>query len=89
MSVRRPPTSPHCNGEPDEGTRSEADRPTLAGALWSCALVHRRVEVSTQPTGPIAAPTYQTCQTYQPGDAVPLVLDGTTVATVPVTALLP
>jgi hypothetical protein len=34
-------------------------------------------------------PAYQSFATYQPGDDVPLVLDGNTVGTVPAADLLP
>jgi Uma2 family endonuclease len=56
---------------------------------WIVNLVDQRIEVYTQPSGPIAVPAYGSFQTYQPGDGVPLVLDGTTVATVPAAELLP
>jgi Uma2 family endonuclease len=56
---------------------------------WIVNLVDRRIEVYTQPTGPTAVPAYQSFQTYQPGDAVPLVLDGVVVAAVPAADLLP
>jgi Uma2 family endonuclease len=56
---------------------------------WVINLVDRRVEVYTQPSGPTAIPAYGAFQTYQPGDAVPLVLDGATVGIVPASDLLP
>lgn len=56
---------------------------------WIINLVDRRVEVYTQPSGPTAVPAYGTFQTFQPGDNVPLVLDGATVAAVPAADLLP
>ena len=56
---------------------------------WIINLVDRRVEVYTQPSGPTAVPAYGAFQTYQPGDAVPLVLDGVAVANVPAADLLP
>jgi Uma2 family endonuclease len=56
---------------------------------WIINLVDRRVEVYTQPSGPTAVPAYGAFQTYQPGDGVPLVLDGITVGTVPAADLLP
>ncbi|HTU20472.1 MAG TPA: Uma2 family endonuclease [Gemmataceae bacterium] len=56
---------------------------------WIVNLVDRRIEVYTQPSGSIAVPAYSSFQIYQPGDAVPLVLDGATVATIPVDELLP
>jgi Uma2 family endonuclease len=56
---------------------------------WIVNLVDQRVEVYSQPSGPTATPAYQSFQTYQPGDAIPLVLDGATAASVPVSGLLP
>lgn len=56
---------------------------------WIINLVDRRVEVYTQPSGPTATPSYGAMQTFTPGTAVPLILDGNTVAAVPVADLLP
>jgi Uma2 family endonuclease len=56
---------------------------------WIVNLVDRRIEVYSQPSGPIAVPAYHSFQIYQPGDAVPLVLDAATVGTVPAADLLP
>ncbi|HYT94555.1 MAG TPA: Uma2 family endonuclease [Gemmataceae bacterium] len=56
---------------------------------WIVNLVDRRIEVYTQPSGPTPIPAYGSFQTYQPGDAIPLVLDGATVGTLPVADLLP
>lgn len=56
---------------------------------WIVNLVDRRIEVYTQPSGATAVPAYASFQLYQPGDAVPLVLDSNTVGTVPVDELLP
>lgn len=56
---------------------------------WIVNLIDRRVEVYTDPTGPADLPQYRTRQDYPPGAAVPVVLDGVTVGTVPVEELLP
>jgi Uma2 family endonuclease len=56
---------------------------------WIVNLVDRRIEVYTQPSGPTADPAYAADQNYLAGDSIPLVLDGTTVATIPVADLLP
>ena len=56
---------------------------------WVVNLVERRVEVHTNPSGPTATPAYASVIAYAPGDAVPLVLDGVQVATIPATDLLP
>lgn len=58
-------------------------------AYWIVNLVDRRVEVYTNPTGPAAVPQYQAFATCQPGDAVPLVLNGSAAAAVPAADLLP
>jgi Uma2 family endonuclease len=59
------------------------------GQYWIVNLVDRHIEVYSQPSGPIDAPDYGSSRTYLPGDDVPLVLDGRTVAVVHVDALLP
>ncbi len=56
---------------------------------WIVNLVDRRVEVYTQPSGPAPLSAYAALQSYHPGEAVPLVLDGNTAATVLVSDLLP
>ena len=56
---------------------------------WIVNLEDRRIEVHTQPSGPGNAPAYASVQNFAAGDAVPLVLGGVTVATVPVADLLP
>jgi Uma2 family endonuclease len=56
---------------------------------WIVNLVDTRVEAYTQPTGPAPIPAYGSFQTYQPGDAVPLVLDGNPMASLPAAELLP
>lgn len=56
---------------------------------WIVNLVDRRIEVYTQPSGPAAVPAYNSFHLYQPGDDVPLVLDGATVGTIPAAELLP
>lgn len=55
---------------------------------WIINLVDQRVEVYTQPSGPTPVPSYGSFQIYQPGDTVPLVLDGNAVGTLPVADLL-
>lgn len=58
-------------------------------SYWIVNLVDQRIEVYSQPSGPTAVPSYGSFQTYQPGDGVPLVLDGSVVGTVPAAELLP
>ncbi|QJW95841.1 Uma2 family endonuclease [Frigoriglobus tundricola] len=56
---------------------------------WIVNLEDRRIEVHTQPSGPGDSPAYASVQTFAPGDTVPLVLDGATVAAIPAADLLP
>ena len=56
---------------------------------WIVNLPDRRIEVYGQPSGPVPVPTYLSFHFYQPGDAVPLVLDGTTAGAIPAADLLP
>ncbi len=55
---------------------------------WIVNLVDRRLEVFTQPSGPVAVPAYGQFQVFQPGDMVPLVL-GTSSLSLAVADLLP
>lgn len=55
---------------------------------WIVNLVDRRIEVYTQPSGPTVVPAYAAFQLYQPSDAVPIILDGVAVGTIPVADLL-
>jgi Uma2 family endonuclease len=57
---------------------------------WIVNLVDRRIEVYSRPSGPVVpVPAYGSFQVYQPGDSLPLVLDGNPVGTIPVADLLP
>jgi Uma2 family endonuclease len=56
---------------------------------WIVNLVDSRIEVYSQPTGPVAVPAYQSFQTYQAGDSLSLVLDGRMAASVAVADMLP
>ncbi len=56
---------------------------------WIINLVDQQIEVFEQPSGTSPSPAYGTQQIYQPGDTVPLILDGAVVGTIPVVELLP
>jgi Uma2 family endonuclease len=56
---------------------------------WIVNLTDHQVEVYTDPSGPTAAPGFARRTDYRAGDAVPLVLDGVTVANIAVPDLLP
>lgn len=56
---------------------------------WIINLIDHQVEVYSAPSGPAAAPAYAMRQDYGPGDAVPVVLDGVVIGSIPVQELLP
>ena len=55
---------------------------------WIVNLPDRRIEVYSQPSGPTPQPAYGAFQIYQPGDSIPLVLDGNVVGSISVSDLL-
>jgi Uma2 family endonuclease len=55
---------------------------------WIVNLVDRRVEVLTDPTGPAPDPHYRTTRRFDPGTAIPVELDGTVVASIPVDEII-
>jgi Uma2 family endonuclease len=56
---------------------------------WIVNLVQQRIEIYTDPTGPIESPDYRTRRNYGPDDEVPLVLDGRDVGAIKVSDVLP
>lgn len=58
-------------------------------AYWIVNVVDTQLEVYTDPDPVASPPAYRTRIDYASGQAVPLVLDGQTVATIPVADLLP
>lgn len=58
-------------------------------AYWVIDVANEEILVYTQPSGPTDAPSYADMVNIRPPDAVPLVLDGTTVAMIPAKDLLP
>jgi Uma2 family endonuclease len=56
---------------------------------WIVNVVDRIIEVYTDPDPAASPPAYRTRTDFAPGSAVPLVLDGTVVASLPVDDLLP
>jgi Uma2 family endonuclease len=56
---------------------------------WIINLFDRQVEVYTDPSGPTAAPAYAKRQIFKVGDAVPVMLDGALVGSIPVAELMP
>jgi Uma2 family endonuclease len=56
---------------------------------WIVNLVDRQVEVYSGPSGSSEPLGYRHCEVYRPGQEVPLVINGTEVARIPVADLLP
>jgi Uma2 family endonuclease len=56
---------------------------------WIVNLVERRIEVFSQPSGPRDVPAYGCYSIYQPGDMIPLVIQGQNVAAIQVNDLIP
>lgn len=56
---------------------------------WIVNVTNRVIEVYTDPDPAASPPAYRTRTDYTPGSSVPLVLDGQTVAAIPVADLLP
>lgn len=55
---------------------------------WVVNIPHRRVEVYSLPRGG-KSPTYRKCDSYVPGQNIPVVLAGQTAGDIPVSELLP
>ncbi len=73
----------------DRGDKTRIYARAGIAVYWIVNLVDRRIEVYSQPSGSVAVPSYSSFQVYRPGDAVPLVLDGVAVDSIPVAELLP
>ena len=57
--------------------------------FWIINLVENQIEVYTDPQPSLSPASYTTLTVYLPGQELPIVLDGTIVATIPVSWLLP
>lgn len=73
----------------DRGDKCLAYARAAIVCYWIINLVHRQVEVYTDPTGPAANPTYRQRTDCGPADSVPLVITGQQVGLIPVANLLP
>lgn len=58
-------------------------------AYWIINVADRRVEAFTDPDSAAEEPAYSSCRDVSPGEMLPLVLGGVTVAEVPAADLLP
>lgn len=72
----------------DRGEKRETYAAARIPVYWIVNIPERVVEVYTQPRGG-KSPTYRTRTDYPPGTNIPVVLRGTTVGTIPATAVLP
>ena len=73
----------------DRGLKKRVYARAGVGEYWIVNIPERRVEVYTLPGGTDAEPDYERRQDYAADGAVPLVIDGTAVGTVPVGVVLP
>jgi Uma2 family endonuclease len=73
----------------DRGFKKRIYARASIAVYWIVNLVDRQVEVYTDPTGPADVPDYRQRQDYQPGQEVPVVIDGREVGRVSVAELLP
>lgn len=56
---------------------------------WIVNLIDQQIEVYTDPSGPVQHPDYHQRRDYRRGEELPVVIDGKTLATLAVDALLP
>jgi len=78
----------------DSSLRDDRDRARIFArnnipVYWIVNLIDGVVEVYTQPSGPSESPAYGSRRDFARGEAVPVVLDGITLATLAVAELLP
>jgi len=73
----------------DTGEMLRAYAAAAIPVYWVVNLPGRRADVYTGPSGPTHAPGYAARQSYHPGAAVPVVLDGREVGMVAVDDVLP
>lgn len=73
----------------DRGLKAVAYARNSLPVYWIVNVEDGLVEVYTDPDPAATPPAYGTRTDYRPGDAVPVVLDGTAVASIPVADLIP
>jgi Uma2 family endonuclease len=73
----------------DLGEMREAYAREAIPIYWIVNLRHHRIEVYTEPTGPIETPAYRTRRDFGPDEDVPVVLDGVEVGRIAVRVVLP
>lgn len=75
--------------ERDRGWKKRLYAIVRIPVYWIVNLRERQVEVFTRPSGPGPRPDYASSQVYQPGQHVPVLLDGAAAGRVAVEELLP
>ena len=75
--------------ERDRKLKKQLYGQSLVPVYWIVDLRHRRLEVYTDPSGPVDVPGYGSRREFVDGDEVPLVLDGVEVGRIPVSDFLP
>jgi len=65
--------------ERDRKLKKQLYGQSLVPVYWIVDLRHRRIEVSTEPSGPVAVPGYGSRREFVAGEEVPVVLDGVEV----------
>jgi Uma2 family endonuclease len=73
----------------DRGTKKRLYARARIPVYWIVNLIDQQIEVYSGPTGPGKLPTYRTNEVYQPGEVVPLVLEGKEIARIDVDDILP
>lgn len=73
----------------DRGVKKRAYARASIPIYWLANLVDSRIEVYSDPTGPVPKPDYRSVQTFGPDAMIPVVIDGREVARLSVRDLLP
>lgn len=73
----------------DRGEIWEAHAREAIPVYWIVNLRHHRIEVHTEPTGPIESPGYQVRRVFSSDEEVPVVLDNVEVGRIAVRRILP
>lgn len=73
----------------DRGLKKRIDARAGIPTYWIVNLVDRRIEVYTEPSGPVEAPDYARLEEFGPDAEVSVILDGREVGRIAVRAMLP
>jgi len=73
----------------DRGSKKRIYARAGVRIYWVVNLVENRIEVYTDPTGPIQTPNYRQQQNYSPSDMIPVIIEGREIGQLVVQELLP